>query len=204
VLQQAGFDVIEAATAEQAIPLARTAPFQVALIDVHLPGDDGFELCRALRATNPSLPVVLISAVFGTAWARDTAMEAGAIRFVVEPLKPKELIEVVNAAIHGSRDEPRTEWAITDPAGNLVDVSAAVAEMLNVDGAHLRGRSLILFFMKDRSAWQQSVELAARGHIVRREGVLRPRERRVIGVDVELSGDASSGTVRWVFTTPDE
>ena len=55
-LRRAGYQVVEAETGEQALELlAQHSDVRVALLDIMLPGIDGFEVCRRIRATHPPL-----------------------------------------------------------------------------------------------------------------------------------------------------
>ena len=86
-----------------------------------------------------------------------------------------------------TEDEPSVSWVITDPAGDILEVSAAAAEMLNFSAMHLRQRSLLLFFNADRPEWHRLLRLAAAGQLVERSGAVRPRNRRARVVHVELT-----------------
>src|SRR5580765_325343 len=88
-LEDEGWTVDEAESGEQAIELfARTQP-DVVLIDIMLPGIDGFELCRSIRRSS-DVPIVMVTA------RNDThdgvaGLEAGADDYLTKPFAPKEL-----------------------------------------------------------------------------------------------------------------
>ena len=82
-------------------------------------------------------------------------------------------------------NEPET-WAITDAAGNILDVSDGASAMLNISRLHLRRRSLLMFFAADRPEWTRLLRLASQGHHVQRTGSMRPRDRRARAVHVEV------------------
>ena len=86
---------------------------------------------------------------------------------------------------HTAPDESHN-WIITDAAGNILDVSADAAAMLNVSRVHLRRRSLLMFFAAERPEWNRLLRLAAQGHQVQRTGSMRPRDRRARTVHVEM------------------
>ena len=62
-LRRAGYDVIEAETGEEALERLRANPdTKVALLDIMLPGIDGFEVCRRIRATNTKIGIIMLNA----------------------------------------------------------------------------------------------------------------------------------------------
>lgn len=88
-LEDEGWTVDEAATGEDAVTLFTAHPADVVLIDIMLPGIDGFELCRQIRAKS-SVPIVMVTARSDT---HDVVagLEAGADDYMTKPFAPKEL-----------------------------------------------------------------------------------------------------------------
>jgi DNA-binding response OmpR family regulator len=88
-LEEEGYAVSEAESAEEALTLFHQAPVEVVLIDVLLPGMNGFDLCREIRA-HSDVPIVMITARSDT---HDVVagLEAGADDYVVKPFVVKEL-----------------------------------------------------------------------------------------------------------------
>ena len=62
-LRRGGYDVIEAETGEEALERLKEHPdTTVALLDIMLPGIDGFEVCRRIRATNTKIGIIMLTA----------------------------------------------------------------------------------------------------------------------------------------------
>ena len=63
-LTRAGYDAVRAPSAERALELYREAPasFDLALLDIMLPGMDGLELCRTIRAENNTIGIIMLTA----------------------------------------------------------------------------------------------------------------------------------------------
>lgn len=92
VLTQEGHQVVVANTAESAFAQATQQPPQAFIIDVVLPGMDGFALCRKLREhpSTRALPVMIVSSRDEVA-AKVAGFEAGADDYLVKPFEPEEL-----------------------------------------------------------------------------------------------------------------
>jgi two-component system KDP operon response regulator KdpE len=105
VLREAGFEVILAATAGEALDRAAVRPPQAAIIDLVLPDGDGVEVCRRLREWS-DMPLLVLSAI-GDEENKVRALEAGADDYVTKPFGPRELIARLHAALRratGSND----------------------------------------------------------------------------------------------------
>jgi two-component system KDP operon response regulator KdpE len=97
ILREAGFEVLPAASAEEALDAAAVQPPDAAIIDLVLPGGDGIEVCRALREWS-DMPIMVLSAV-GEEAEKVRALNAGADDYVTKPFGPSELIARLNAAL---------------------------------------------------------------------------------------------------------
>jgi len=98
-LRGLGHEVTVAATGEQALEsvLDRRAPTDLVLLDVMLPGVDGFEVCRRIRASE-AVPVILLTAR-GDAVDVVVGLECGADDYVVKPVEPRVLDARVKAIL---------------------------------------------------------------------------------------------------------
>jgi CheY-like chemotaxis protein len=99
-LERAGYEVVTAGDGEEALELARDRSPDVCLIDVMMPGLDGYELTERLRGspeTARSLIVLLTASVQETAVQR--GFDAGADDYVKKPFSPTELVERLAAAL---------------------------------------------------------------------------------------------------------
>lgn len=94
-LEDEGYDVEEADTAETALEIFEERPPDVVLIDLMLPGMDGFECCRAIRRTS-AVPIIMVTARSDT---HDVVagLEAGADDYITKPFVIKELAARIRA-----------------------------------------------------------------------------------------------------------
>lgn len=97
MLDYEGAMVLGAASAEEALDILRTVRPHVLLVDIRLPGHDGFWLLKQLRSreTTERIPVVAVTAVA----KRDDVLDAGFDAFVAKPVRPKGVPDAVLAAL---------------------------------------------------------------------------------------------------------
>ncbi len=96
-LQRAGYTVCEAASGEEALRVYDRDPsVDVALLDVMLPGIDGFETCRRLRERNAGLGIIMLTALSQES-EKVTGLQNGADDYVTKPFGTAELIARVDA-----------------------------------------------------------------------------------------------------------
>ena len=192
LLRNAGYKVIEAMSGADALRAAIRHPLTVAVIDVSLPDANGITLCDTLKRLNPGLAVLLISAVTTDADLQQAALAAGATAYLSEPIATEELLRTVTQVMNGEipRQEAET-WVVTDRQGLIIDSSALGARLLSGTIRGLHHRNLLMFFEQDRDGWRDAMMRAAEGERVLRSGRLRPKERRPIGVRVEIEKTAT-------------
>ncbi|MFJ7411531.1 response regulator transcription factor [Streptomyces sp. NPDC098077] len=131
VLRRHGYGVETAATGEQALALLageRGARVELAVLDLMLPGMDGFEVCRRIRARAPKLPVIMLTAR-GDDHDIVTGLEAGADDYVVKPVTAPVLEARIRAALRRAEPYPRP-----GPAGQGPD-----AHGLHAHGSYAQG-----------------------------------------------------------------
>jgi CheY-like chemotaxis protein len=103
VLRHAGYDVVEARTGEEGIELAVQCEPDLVLMDLQLPGIDGLEALRQLRARGSErrVPVVAVTA-FAMKEDHERAAEAGFDGYVEKPISVRALPEQVKAFLSGA------------------------------------------------------------------------------------------------------
>ena len=106
VLRNEGLEVSHVADGASALGAFREAKPDLVLLDVMLPGLDGMEVCRRIRAES-GVPIVMLTARTDTVDIV-VGLESGADDYVVKPFKPQELIARIRARLRRG-DEPEPE-----------------------------------------------------------------------------------------------
>lgn len=109
-LMRSGFLVSSAKDAAHARRVLSGLEFDLIVLDVMMPGEDGLSLCRDLRA-QMTTPILLLTAK-GETDDRITGLEAGADDYLAKPFEPKELLLRINAIL---RRVPNAEPAVVAP-----------------------------------------------------------------------------------------
>ncbi len=106
VLRQEGFEPIVCATGDAAMPAFRDHRPDIVLLDIMLPGMDGIDVCRALRAES-GVPILMLTARSDTVDVV-VGLESGADDYMIKPFKPKELVARIRARLRRF-EEPAPE-----------------------------------------------------------------------------------------------
>ncbi len=97
-LERNGFKVLEAESGEEGIEIARKEKIDIVLLDIMLPGIDGFEVCKILRHEYPTLGIIML-----TAKSQDIdkimGLEYGTDDYMTKPFNPTELVLRVKSLV---------------------------------------------------------------------------------------------------------
>ena len=119
-LTEAGHDPIVAHDGEAAIGAAEETTFDLIVLDVGLPGINGFEVLKRLRTLNVPSRVIMLTAR-GEVTDRVTGLELGADDYLAKPFAMQELIARVRALGRRFSEQPAVELRVADLTLNLVD-----------------------------------------------------------------------------------
>lgn len=96
-----GMSVISVADGIAMNAALETGSFDLIILDLMLPGEDGLTLCRNLRASS-NIPILMLTAR-GEAMDRVVGLEIGADDYIVKPFEPRELVARINTILRRSR-----------------------------------------------------------------------------------------------------
>jgi len=124
VLIPRGYEVVTATSGEQALELLKTEEPDLILLDVVMPGLDGYAVCRALRADEETamLPVIMVTSSIGP--EKTKAIEAGADDFIPKPFNHGELLTRVKSLLRIKRYHD----TIKAQAAELLDLNRTLEE----------------------------------------------------------------------------
>lgn len=123
----ADVEIGEASTGEEALACLRDGAWDVALLDLTLPGEHGARILRRMRQQFPGTPVLVVSMHPAEDFAAE-AVRAGAAGYLVKNSDPAEIVRVVSAVLRGERP-----GAAASPGGNNAKPSAALQHSLLSD-----------------------------------------------------------------------
>jgi len=112
VLRQEGFEPRVVSSGDRALAAARDFKPDVVLLDLMLPGKDGVDVCREIRAES-GIPIIMLTAKSDTVDIV-VGLESGADDYVVKPFKPKELVARIRARLRKFEDDAPENLEIGD------------------------------------------------------------------------------------------
>ena len=205
ILERAGFQVVEAVTAADAVRTAANDGLRLVLLDLRLPDGDGFQVCEQIKAVRPTLPVVMITSTYATAQGRQDGLACGADAYLIEPVPADRLVQIIRRFLDpGQHAVAETEaWIVTDDRGVMLEISGPGHRLLNLSARGALGRSLPAFFAGERHQVFSDISRALDGHVAQRESQIRPRDRKPFAVSYEIcrepSNDSAVPRLRWAI-----
>jgi DNA-binding response OmpR family regulator len=176
-LDRAGFSCLVAGTGEDALEVLEKQHVDLIVLDLMLPGMDGFEVCRQIKSagSHASCAPIIILTARGEEVDRVVGFELGADDYVVKPFSPRELVLRVKAVLRRRRsEEPEPE--VLEAGKLLVDVPR---HRVTVNG-------------RDVELTRLEFELLAT--LLRRRG--RVQTRDMLSADVwDMSSDVDTRTI---------
>ncbi len=177
----AGYEVLERMDGPSGLEAAQSAELDLVLLDVMLPGMDGFGVLEGVRRAKPRLPVIMVTARGG----EDDlvgGLKGGADDYVVKPFGPRELLARVEAVLRRSAERP-SDVEEFDVAGRAV--SFARREVVHDDGTRVQ--------LSEKEAALLRYLVTSPGRAISRDELLRavwgldPRGLHTRTVDVHVA-----------------
>jgi DNA-binding response OmpR family regulator len=196
-LRADGYDVVFAGDGNEALRVARDTEPDLVVLDVMLPGRDGFDVCRKLRAES-AVPILLLSAR-GEEIDRVIGLEIGADDYLTKPFAMRELVARVRAMLRRQRlDDQRTRATadadVSSPESDQLDETIVVGDIEVNEARHeasVGGRLLKL----------TSKEFALLRYFVRHPGIVLTRDallREVWGYDYPMGTRTVDVHISWL------
>ncbi len=154
-LEMSGYEVAAAGDGEQGIEKASEGDFDLIVLDIMLPGIDGFQVCRLLRKAPETrdIPVLMLTAraedddvVFG--------LDAGADDYMTKPFSPRVLIARIQSALRKSRADTGVKKSIPISIHNLMIDGSKHQTLLDGEALDLSATEFsILRFLAENPGW---------------------------------------------------
>ena len=126
-LEHESFQTLEASDGDEAFRLLQAEDIQLVVLDVMLPGPDGLDLCRWIRARS-DLPVIMLTGR-GELTDRIVGLELGADDYITKPFSPRELVARIRSVLRRAsarapgQDRIELPWLVLDPTTREVVVA---------------------------------------------------------------------------------
>jgi two-component system OmpR family response regulator len=141
-LSEFGMTVVSVADGESMMAAMKNGSFDLVILDLMLPGENGLSLCRSLRAKS-DIPVLMLTAR-GETMDRVVGLEVGADDYVVKPFEPRELVARIQTILrrtHGGREKPEEKeegasfmgWRLNYTLRQLVSPDELVIPLSNAE-----------------------------------------------------------------------
>jgi two-component system NtrC family response regulator len=133
LLEEEGYEVLAASSGPEALEILKSSDLDLVVTDMKMPGMDGIELLEQIKARDPDLPVIVMTA-YGTVDKAVEAMQKGAYTYILKPFDNERLILFVKKAIDVFRvikENRRLRRAVESQYrfGNLIGKSKAMQEV---------------------------------------------------------------------------
>lgn len=170
-LARESLEIVTAGTAAEGIALARAERPHAAILDVKLPDGNGLDVFNEIRAINPGLPVIIVTA-FASMETAVEAMKRGAYEYLIKPIELDSLREHVNRALEISvarDDAPQLAGAGQLAEQRIVGHSPAIQEVFKAIG-RVAQQDITVLIHGESGSGKELVAEAIREHSSRADG----------------------------------
>lgn len=135
-LETEGYEIFEASSAQQALELLADHSFALAILDMRMPGMDGFELLARIRESGIRVPAMMVTA-YGDVPHAVKAMRLGAIDFLQKPIRPNDFRQIVSEITerHAQNADPAGTNAHLIAAKRCLNLGAFAKAQLHINKA---------------------------------------------------------------------
>ncbi|WP_210547339.1 response regulator transcription factor [Rhodoferax sp. PAMC 29310] len=172
-LDESGYTVLVATSGEAALQRAEQALPDIVLLDAMMPGMDGFEVARRLKAapTTAHIPIIFMTGLTETEYLV-AALEAGGVDYVTKPIKPKEVMARMGVHLQGAREKRQTRNALD--AFGYASITVRVSDGKLMWQTPLARDLLLRYYGTQAPHMPEPVVLWLRRHVSRAEVMVEP------------------------------
>ena len=172
-LDESGYTVLVATSGEAALQRAMQALPDIVLLDAMMPGMDGFEVARRLKAgsTTAHIPIIFMTGLTETEYLV-AALEAGGVDYVTKPIKPKEVMARMGVHLQGAREKRQTRNALD--AFGYASITVRVSDGKLMWQTPLARDLLLRYYGTQAPHMPEPVLVWLRRHVSRAEVMVEP------------------------------
>ena len=130
-LEKKSFSVKETFSFAEGLKTFNSGNFDILLIDIRLPDNDGLELLKIVRSQSPQIPVILMTG-YGDIRTAVKAIKMGASDYVTKPVSPDEILWTINNALWDCRNKSRTTSISLDFVTGISDTAVKMNEYIGL------------------------------------------------------------------------
>jgi DNA-binding response OmpR family regulator len=176
-----GYEALQSGDGAAGLKLALRSTYELLLLDLILPGADGFQILESVRAERPTLPIIILTAR-GEEAERVRGLRLGADDYVIKPFSIRELLARVEAVLRRSPERPESVRTITFEHG-VADLARCEIRHGNGQRAELSEREVELL----RYLASNSGRAVSRDEILRRVWRLDPQHVETRTIDMHIA-----------------
>ena len=122
ILERAGYRTRAAADGKEALKCMSNASFDLAFLDLKMPGIDGMHLLPEIRHLDPDLPVLILTAN-GSLDTAVEALHAGAAGYLLKPVEPEQIISRISEFFEEQRQVKRSQKIVREIRGIIAEIN---------------------------------------------------------------------------------
>ena len=201
-LTEAGYQTAEAEDGLKALEVFESGQFDLVLLDLMLPGMDGYQVCREIRTTS-QVPIIMLSAK-GEVFDKVLGLELGADDYMIKPFDSKELVARVKAVLRRYQAAPVSMSAATKQQGEYVEYPNLIVNLTNYSviynghSIELPPKELELLYFLASSPNQVFTREQLLDHIWGYEYI---GDTRTVDVHIKRLREKIKGNDKWALTT---
>ena len=202
-LELSGFEVEVANDGQTGLDKALFGDFDLVILDLMLPGIDGYQVCRELRSTS-QVPIIMLSAK-GEIFDKVLGLELGADDYMIKPFDSKELVARVKAVLRRYQlPVQMPESSVTEQHGNFVEYPDLIVNLTNYSviynghSIELPPKELELLYFLASSPNQVFTREQLLDHIWGYEYI---GDTRTVDVHIKRLREKIKGNDKWALTT---
>jgi DNA-binding response OmpR family regulator/DNA-binding CsgD family transcriptional regulator len=172
-LDESGYTVLVATHGEAALQRAAQVLPDIVLLDAMMPGMDGFEVARRLKANAQTahIPIIFMTGLTETEYLV-AALDAGGVDYVTKPIKPKEVLARMQVHLQGARERRQARSALD--AFGYASITVRVSDGKLMWQTPLARELLLRYYGTTAPLTPESVLLWLRRHVVQAQAQIEP------------------------------